>query len=49
MRGGRYEQDMEDMDAKPTAEMALKYKDIVVGVKTRALHRTGMDARRPGD
>jgi len=34
MRGGRFEQDMNDMDAKATAEVALKYKDIVVGVKT---------------
>ncbi len=34
MRGGKYEQDLSDMEAKPTAEMALKYKDVVVGVKT---------------
>lgn len=34
MRGGRFEQDMDDMDAKPTAEMALKYKGTIVGVKT---------------
>ena len=34
MRGGRYEQDMEDMDAKPTSEMALKYKGTIVGIKT---------------
>ncbi|MEZ5352433.1 MAG: amidohydrolase/deacetylase family metallohydrolase [Bryobacteraceae bacterium] len=34
MRGGRYEQNMDDMDAKPTAEMALKHKDLIVGVKT---------------
>jgi dihydroorotase len=34
MRGGRYEQNLEDMEAKPTAAMALKHKDIVVGVKT---------------
>ena len=34
MRGGRYEQDVEDMEAKPTAEMALKHKGVVVGVKT---------------
>ncbi len=33
MRGGRYEQDLTDMEGKPTGEMALKYKDIVVGVK----------------
>src|SRR5262245_21913342 len=34
MRGGRYENDLADMAAAPTAEMALKYKDVVVGVKT---------------
>src|SRR5688500_7334409 len=34
MRGGRYEQALDDMDANPTAEMALKYKNIIVGVKT---------------
>ncbi len=39
MRGGRYEQDLHDMDAKPTAEMALKHKDVVVGVKSA--HFTG--------
>ncbi len=39
MRGGRFENNLEDMEAKPTAEMALKYKDTVVGVKTA--HYTG--------
>lgn len=39
MRGGRYEQDLNDMEAKPTAEMALKYKDVIVGVKSA--HYTG--------
>ena len=34
MRGGKYEQNLDDMEAKPTAEMALKYKDVVVGVKS---------------
>jgi dihydroorotase len=34
MRGGRYEQNLDDMDAKPTAEMALKHKGVIVGVKT---------------
>jgi dihydroorotase len=34
MRGGKYENDLADMEAAPTAEMALKYKDVVVGVKT---------------
>src|SRR6266550_7416462 len=34
MRGGRYENDLADMEAGPTAEMALKHKDVVVGVKS---------------
>ena len=32
--GGKYEQDLNDMEVKPTAEMALKYKGIIVGVKS---------------
>lgn len=39
MRGGHYEQDLTDMEAKPLADMALKYKDIIVGVKSA--HFTG--------
>lgn len=34
MRGGAIEQDLDDMDAKTTAEHALRNKDIVVGIKT---------------
>src|SRR5262252_5228793 len=34
MRGGKFENDLSDMDAKPTAEMALKYKGTIVGVKS---------------
>jgi dihydroorotase len=34
MRGGKFEQDLSDMEAKPTADMALRHKDVVVGVKT---------------
>ena len=34
MRGGKYEQDLTDMEAKPTAEMALKYKGLIVGIKS---------------
>jgi dihydroorotase len=34
MRGGKFENDQTDMQAKPTAEMALKYKDTIIGVKT---------------
>jgi len=34
MRGGAFEQNLADMEAKPTAEMALRHKGLVVGVKT---------------
>jgi dihydroorotase len=34
MRGGKFEQDLTDMEAKPTADMALRYKGLIVGVKT---------------
>jgi dihydroorotase len=34
MRGGKFEQDLEDMAAKPTAEMARRYPAVIVGVKT---------------
>jgi dihydroorotase len=34
MRGGKYEQNMEDMQSKPAAEMALKHKGLIVGIKT---------------
>jgi len=34
MRGGRFEQDLSDMEARPTADMALRHKGVVVGVKT---------------
>jgi dihydroorotase len=34
MRGGRFEQDLEDMDAKPATEMALRHKGLIVGIKT---------------
>ncbi|MGA2120397.1 MAG: amidohydrolase/deacetylase family metallohydrolase [Bryobacteraceae bacterium] len=39
MRGPKYEDDQTDMQAKPTAEMALKYKGLIIGVKTA--HYTG--------
>ena len=39
MRGGRFENNLDDMEAKPTGEMALKYRDTVVGIKTA--HYTG--------
>ena len=34
MRGGKFEQDLADMDARPAAEMAMRHKGVVVGVKT---------------
>jgi dihydroorotase len=34
MRGGKFEQDLADMEAKPTAEMALRHKGLIIGVKT---------------
>ena len=34
MRGGKFEQDLADMDAEPTAAMAKKHKGLIVGVKT---------------
>jgi dihydroorotase len=34
MRGGKFEQDLSDMEAKPTAEMALRHKGLIIGVKT---------------
>jgi dihydroorotase len=34
MRGGAYEQDLTDMEARPTAEMARRYPGLIVGIKT---------------
>jgi dihydroorotase len=34
MRGPSFEQNLADMEAKPTAEMAQKHKGLVVGIKT---------------
>lgn len=39
MRGGKWEQDMADMDGETTAKMALRYPGVVVGVK--AAHFAG--------
>jgi len=39
MRGGKFESDQTDMEVEPAAQMALKYKNIVVGFKTA--HYTG--------
>jgi dihydroorotase len=32
--GGKYEQDLADMQVKPTADMALKHKGLIIGVKS---------------
>jgi dihydroorotase len=34
MRGGSLEQDLSDMEVKPAVEMALRYKSLIVGIKT---------------
>src|SRR5260370_147685 len=34
MRGGAFEQDLADMEARPTAEAALRHPGLIVGVKT---------------
>jgi dihydroorotase len=34
MRGMRFERDLEDMQAAPTAQMALRHKGVIVGIKT---------------
>ena len=34
MRGDRYEHNVEDMDPKPAAAMALKHKGLIVGIKS---------------
>jgi dihydroorotase len=34
MRGNNFEHELADMEAKPTAEMALKHKGLIIGVKT---------------
>jgi dihydroorotase len=34
MRGGDFEQDLTDMVARPAADMAVRYRGLIVGVKT---------------
>jgi dihydroorotase len=41
MRGGRFEQNTQDMDGEATAAMAAKYPNVVVGIKTA--HYNGND------
>jgi len=39
MRGDKFEQNLSDMEAGPTADMATRHKDLIVGIKTA--HFTG--------
>lgn len=41
MRGPKYEQNLSDMQAEPTAKMALKYPGLIVGIKSA--HFAGPD------
>ncbi len=34
MRGGKFEQDLQDMAANPTADMVRRYPGLIVGIKT---------------
>ncbi len=34
MRGGKFEDNLADMEVAPTAEMCLRHKDLIVGIKT---------------
>lgn len=34
MRGGQFEQDLDDMEAGPTAAVARRHPDLIVGIKT---------------
>src|SRR5206468_4813429 len=34
MRGGAFEQDLSDMQAQPTSDMARRYRGVIVGIKT---------------
>ena len=34
MGGGTFEQNLDDMEVKPTADMALKHKGVIVGIKS---------------
>ncbi len=34
MRGGKYENDLADMESAPAAEMAMRHQDLIVGIKT---------------
>ena len=40
MRGGKFEQDLADMEAKPAADMARRHPGLIVGIKTAHYTRT---------
>src|SRR4029078_10341989 len=33
MRGDKFEQNLSDMEARPTADMAIRHKGVIVGIK----------------
>lgn len=41
MAGGKYESNLDDMNAQKTAEMALKYPEYIVGIKNAHFSGTG--------
>ena len=44
-RGERQEQNLSDMQAEPTAAMALKYPGVIVGIKSAHFTWAGVDCR----
>ena len=46
MRGGKFEQDLADMEAKPTADMARRHPGLIVGIKTAHYAGPGVGAGR---
>ena len=45
--GGKYEQDLNDMEVKPTAAMALKHKGLIIGVKSAHYSGPGVGSVHP--
>ena len=43
MGGGKVEQNLADMEVNPTADMALKHKGLIVGIKSA--HFNGPEGR----
>ena len=46
MRGGKFEQDLADMEAQPTADMARRHPGLIVGIKTAHYSGPGVGAGR---